>query len=120
MLKKELLNNLNWESPDKACIDLWLWTQISQKTKFYYIHEKITFWRLHKDSYLNTSRVNYQILDFYENLYNVLPPMKHLSTKLGFIEKQIAISLKYKRNVLSNIKHIFKDNKFKRLSEGDN
>ena len=112
MLKKELLSNLNWESPDKACIDLWLWAQISQKTKFYYIQDKITFWRLHNDSYLNTSRVNYQILDFYENLYNILPPMKHLSTKLGFIEKQIAISLKYKRNVLKNIKHICKDDAY--------
>ena len=108
MLKKELLSNLNWESPDKACIDWWLWAQISQKTNFYYIQEKLTYWRLHKDSYLNTSRVNNNILNFYEQLYNNLPSMNHLSTKLSFIEKQIAISVKYKKNVLNNLKHLDK------------
>ena len=108
MLKKELLSDLSWESPDKACIDLWLWAQISQRTSFYYIQEKLTYWRLHKDSYLNTSRVNNNILNFYEQLYNNLPAIKHLSTKLGFIEKQIAISVKYKKCVFNNLKHIFK------------
>jgi len=110
MLKKELFDDLNWDSPYMACIDWWLWVQISQKTEFYFIPECLTLWRLHKDSYLNRSRKNCEdkVMKFHSNLYNFLPPIKHLRNKFRFIIKQFMIFSKNKNVEIGNFKHLLK------------
>ena len=56
MLKKQLLENINFNSPIKPYLDWYLWLQIASNNKctFYYLNEKLTYWRMHKDSYIGT------------------------------------------------------------------
>ena len=110
MLKKELLEDINWNTPVESCIDWWLWTQISQKTKFCYLPDKLTYWRLHLDSYIKQSKKEdrKKMPTYHTLLYSMLPPMKQWNNKLIFIPKQILLSLEYRKNTLSNLKHIFK------------
>lgn len=53
MTKKDLLKTCDFNTPVGAYLDYWLWTQMAQKTKFYYLDKKLTRWRVHKDSYIN-------------------------------------------------------------------
>lgn len=53
MVRKDILRNLSFNSPIKASLDYYLWLQVVQKHDVYYIDEKLTNWRMHKDSYSN-------------------------------------------------------------------
>lgn len=111
MLKKDLLENIDWISPDSAIVDWYIWAQICSKVNVYYLQEKLTYWRLHSDSYLNSSRKNIKtntIIQSVESVYNFLPPVKSLKYKLLFILKLFLSSIKYRRNLLKNIKYAFK------------
>lgn len=67
MLKKELLSECNFDSPIPALLDWWLWVQIAQKTKFYYLDKKLTMWRIHTDSFIN--RTCFEKMDnFYDGI----------------------------------------------------
>lgn len=37
----------------KTALDWWLWRQICWHNRIYYLNRKLTFWRLHSDSYTN-------------------------------------------------------------------
>jgi len=56
MCKKEPLEKLDFNTPIECLLDWWLWIQLAQKrgkcNQFYYIDEKLTRWRLHKQSYI--------------------------------------------------------------------
>lgn len=58
-MKKELFQNIDFNSPIKAYLDYYLWIQIVQKTPLYFIDEKLTNWRMH-DSYI--MNVNFNII----------------------------------------------------------
>lgn len=67
MLRKELIDGCDFNTPIPALLDWWLWVQISQKTKFYYLDKKLTMWRIHSDSYIN--RIEYDKMDiFYKGI----------------------------------------------------
>ncbi len=111
MLKKDLMENINWTAPDAAAVDWCIWAQICSKAKVYYLQEKLTYWRLHSDSYLNSSRKGIEtdnIIQTAENIYKYLPPVKSFGCKLLFILKIVLGTFKYRRNLLPNIKYIFK------------
>ncbi len=57
MTKPYLLANLNFNSPNKPSLDWFLWLQIAQNTTFYFIDKKLTNWRMHYSSYIN-SKIN--------------------------------------------------------------
>ena len=62
MLKKESLDNVNFNPSIMAYLDGYLWSQIACKNEFYFINEKLTNWRIHKKSYIcktNTSINSY-------------------------------------------------------------
>ena len=59
MLKKELLRKCKFTPFCKSSLDYYLWAQLSSFCKFYYISEKLTYWRLHKDSYINREKYNW-------------------------------------------------------------
>ena len=70
MVKKELLKKCNFNSICKASLDHYLWAQLAVETKVYYIHQKLTKWRLHGDSYINRSKNSWlKEYLFYINLY---------------------------------------------------
>ena len=52
MVKKAVIENIDFDSPIKKALDLYIWFQVA-KNKFYYIDEKLTNWRMHKSSYIN-------------------------------------------------------------------
>ena len=68
MLKKDVLKNINFDTPVKRTLDYWLWIQVAKNNDFYYLDEKLTNWRLHKNSYISNNRslweITWQCLNF--------------------------------------------------------
>lgn len=54
MLKPILFSNISFNSPCKPLLDWFLWFQIAPKTIYYYTDKKLTNWRMHNDSYINS------------------------------------------------------------------
>ena len=48
---------INLNTPIEAFLDWWLWIHLAYKNDFYYIDEPLTKWRLHKKSYIKTSKL---------------------------------------------------------------
>ncbi len=48
MIKKDVLQSLNFESPIPAWIDFWLYRQILKNNLLFFVDEKLTFWRQHE------------------------------------------------------------------------
>ena len=55
MIKKELFNNCDFNCEVPQWLDWFLWMQLLQKTKVTYIRKDLTLWRLHPQSYINTT-----------------------------------------------------------------
>lgn len=55
MTKKELLAKCNFNPLCKSTLDYYLWAQLACY-KVYYINKKLTYWRMHKDSYINRDK----------------------------------------------------------------
>lgn len=56
MVKRDALLACNFDTPQNAWLDWWLWGQIAVNNKFYFISEKLSYWRLHDSSYINISK----------------------------------------------------------------
>lgn len=56
MAKREELLKLDFNPKLDYLLDWHLWIQMADYGKFYYINEKLTYWRLHKESYINISQ----------------------------------------------------------------
>ena len=52
MIKHDLFENLNFNTPIDALLDWWIYIHISYHTDAYYIKEKLTKWRQHRQSYI--------------------------------------------------------------------
>lgn len=96
MLKTFLIKNCIFNSPKDSWIDWFLWAQISNNTKFYYINDKLTFWRVHENSYDSIDNKIKSTMSFYYELYNILKPIKSLKYKVLFFIKNILRLIKYK------------------------
>lgn len=55
MTKKELLAKCDFNPLCKSTLDYYLWAQLACY-KVYYIKKKLTYWRMHKDSYINRDK----------------------------------------------------------------
>ena len=84
MLRKSLLNNINYNTPIKPYLDRFLWGQIASKTYFYYIDKPLTLWRKHPASYMNKKRPKSTIL-FYLKLGLYLPDIYIKKIKRFFV-----------------------------------
>lgn len=51
MVKTNVLKTLDFNSPIKPSLDYYLWLQVTSKFDVCFINEKLTNWRMHKDSY---------------------------------------------------------------------
>lgn len=56
MAKREDLMKMSFNPPMDCLLDWWLWVQMSYASKFYYLTETLTKWRLHTDSYIYKSK----------------------------------------------------------------
>ncbi len=54
MAKKDVFKNIDYDSPIKKCLDLYIWLQLARDCIMYYTDEKLTNWRMHKTSYINS------------------------------------------------------------------
>ena len=52
MIKREFFENLNFNTPIDALLDWWIYIHIAYNTKAFYIKEKLTKWRQHRESYI--------------------------------------------------------------------
>lgn len=97
MLKKYLLENLDFNSPAKPYLDWYLWAQIINKYDcyFYYSEKKLTNWRMHSKSYINTElnevdRLKFKIkkdmllnsLNITETLFNIIQVLRRQIIRL--------------------------------------
>ena len=53
MLKREILEDIDYNVKFKPILDWYLWAQLAVDNKFYYIDEKLTNWRMHRNSYIS-------------------------------------------------------------------
>lgn len=54
-VKTSILKSCNFDSYIPAWFDYWIYCQIALNYKIGYIDKKLTFWRIHDDSYINNS-----------------------------------------------------------------
>ncbi len=60
LVKTELLKKCNFNSPDPASLDWWLWYQIFYAGEIVFLDKKLTLWRKHSGSYMqSTKRTRY-------------------------------------------------------------
>ena len=58
MVKKSVIENCDFNSPLRAYLDYFLWSQLAGKN-IYYISEKLTYWRMHPESYMNKTKASW-------------------------------------------------------------
>lgn len=55
MCSKKIFLQCNLNPVCEPIFDYWLWWQMAEKSNFCFVNKKLTFWRLHKSSYLSKS-----------------------------------------------------------------
>lgn len=66
MMKKNLFEDIDFNSPFKPYLDYYLWLQIVSKfnCEFFYIDKPLTNWRMHKKSFINLKATEKEFWDF--------------------------------------------------------
>lgn len=98
MIRTTIIKNCNFDSPKPAWVDWWLWSQIASE-KIYCIPEKLTYYRIHQDSYINKdlSIKDYSsIYNFYKEFYKIISIPDGIFNIIKFKIKQILRLIKYK------------------------
>lgn len=93
MVKKSLIENCKFKSVCKTYLDFYLWAQL-REARVYYIHKKLTHWRMHSDSYTNKARNNRlkQLLfriDIYSMIVKDKPAILRLFLILNFLRRNL-------------------------------
>lgn len=95
MLKKSIIENCDFFPPCKASVDFYLWAQLS-KYNIYYLNKKLTYWRLHSNSYINRDRHNwFTRCYFYSKIYYFTIADKNLFIKILLMLNYIRTRLVY-------------------------
>ena len=85
MIRKELFNSLDFNSPIQPILDWWLWAQVSPKHKIAYIDKELSIWRRHEGSYIST--LDSKLLKSYSrSVFNFLFKSKHKFLPRLYIE----------------------------------
>lgn len=117
MLKKSIIENCDFFPPCKASVDFYLWAQLS-KYNIYYLNKKLTYWRLHSNSYINRDRHNwFTRFYFYSKIYYFTIADKNLFIRillmLNYIRTRL-VYVKFDKNLIkiniANHRFIFKKN----------
>lgn len=78
MIKTDLLRQLDFNSPITAWLDFWLWRQTALLYPIGYIDKKLTFWRIHNNSFvLQEFDKNNSNKKYFRNLSNKLLRKKY-------------------------------------------
>ena len=93
MVRKNILENLDFNAPYKPSLDWYLWLQLVGKYQFYYVNQKLTNWRIHKTSYAHKRINNFFGAALFEYKKNVI--LKEKFAGLKFILDIITCIRKY-------------------------
>lgn len=97
MLKKDILQDCDFNSPIESRLDWYLWAQLSDKN-IYYLAKPLTYWRIHEDSYINKTKLSWiQKYLFKTKLY-------YLTIRNESIIKRIFLLLNYMRRRIIYLK----------------
>jgi len=99
-IQKEIIQNLDFSSPIKQVLDYYLWLQVAKEHKIYYTKEKLTNWRIHKNSYISKKEPDRKILEFNLLKYKIL---KDEYTFLAYYFILLKLIIKYYRRSLIRI-----------------
>lgn len=117
MCKKDILLQLNYNTPCKPILDYWLWWQAAEKTEFGFINKKLTKWRTHTESYLVKSsksfRYHMERALFVSEILKILKRTPKLSIVYKmeinkFSSVLMYLSIYFKRKIPFLIKKLFK------------
>jgi hypothetical protein len=92
MIKKELMENVDFNVEFKPLLDWYLWSQVAKDNDFYYLDKKLTSWRMHKNSYISLQPTALQYYRWKRQLRNTLNHSNFIFDFfyfLNFIRKQI-------------------------------
>lgn len=56
MIKKSAIEKQFFDTPADKLLDWWLYIHLAENNDFYYIPQKLTKWRLHKNSYISAKK----------------------------------------------------------------
>lgn len=76
MVKTEIIKNTDFNTPNDARLDWWLWVHLAYDNEFYYLDEKLTKWRLHSKSYIRNNKLpRFYLIQMkaYDNVYKNNP-----------------------------------------------
>lgn len=91
MLKKEILDDVDFNSLDKRCLDLYIWAQLTVKYPFYYLNEKLTNWRMSKNSYIHNTHSELETKYFLKVIIpDIIEKNKNLSHRINFVYKALS------------------------------
>ena len=76
MIKRTDIAKLNLTPPDDRFFDWWLFIQLASDTDFYYMSEKLTYWRLHENSYITKKKRKFTISANIQTLFYLLKNQK--------------------------------------------
>lgn len=104
ILKKSIIENCDFSPTCKASVDYYLWAQLS-KYNIYYLNKKLTDWRIHSNSYINTDRHNWFVrCYFYLKIYYFTIADKNLLLKILLMLNYIRTRIVYVKFDKTSIK----------------
>ena len=72
MIKKELIEKVDFNVMVKPWLDWYLWSQIAKDNELFYLDKKLTNWRMHKNSYISAQPTVMQHYHWKRQLHNTL------------------------------------------------
>lgn len=113
MLKKTILDGVDFNSPIPQWLDTYLWSQLVGKYEFFYINKFLTNWRLHQDSYNHNIIPEEQKQIFMDKVHQIIADdtlsfWKKIWGRLRQKGKSIIrLHLKKKEIILFNKQYVF-------------
>ena len=94
IIKKSVLQECDFNSYVDAWLDYWLYAQISINNSFGFVDRKLTYWRIHKNSYISRNSKEKNIKKEWQKLKAALLRLLYSKYKFKFI-KCLVIALFY-------------------------
>lgn len=94
MVKKDCFQNFNWNCPSNKLFDWWFYIHIAYANKFLYIDIPLSFWRIHKGSFVSSGKKFFALnITAYFDVFQKHPSFKLLLfipfAFLGFVVRKI-------------------------------
>jgi len=91
VIRSSVLNELDYTEKHQTWLDWWLWSQIAMKGKFYYVHERLTNFRVHDQScnFKHIQSINH---DFQADIFRI--DLLHVVVEKLLLENNLELASK--------------------------